>query len=594
MADLTKEDLKEAFAAALKESGGGYSNKASSSAGGDGGLGNFGKNVSEVTNKFNPLTAAIDSTSAVYRTTASVYRDIESVIKPNLETWRNLSSTGSAFGGDIVSMSAAAKGARLDLNEFSSLVEKNAGKFNGLTTSVGKGADSFALLSKEMFDSNVTGSLKELGYTNKDLNDVLALTVSNYATMDANDQQSRAQAIASATALATEMDAMAKLTGVSRKAQMEQMKEAQADMQVEAKLRLLTMGKSEEEQKKIRDEYLKNYEAAKLRGDEQVFKEVFATGTVQSEKAATQMAVLGEQSRATYAQAQAARNGDYAQAAEMNAKAQAGMMENQNNVQKLTIASMSSTNVASKAMQQSMTDNTNVYKTEQALYLKMEKEGRFAGVKDEAEKRRLVHEEALKQAKAPVTAPGAESTKALVNLESRSNDVGAAFSNHVIKPINEHVGPSLKRFNDGLLGGKVITKTGEKMTTSDAASAALKAGVQSGLSPTPVTGGINEAAMRQPTGPSFFGSDALKGLGEVGGVAARGLTSGLNALPTGGAPAATGAAPATTTTLDDIKSQLEKLNTTMTNMLNHTENISDASDKQVRATKSLSNNRFAN
>ena len=397
-----------------------------------------------------------------------------------LDTWRDLSKSGASFNNDVVGMTAAAAGARLPLNEFADVIKSNSGNFNGLGGSAAKGAENFAKLSKEMADSGVTDDLRQLGYTSKDINDVLAIQLSSQQTINMNDEAARKRAIKSATELATEMDMMSKLTGKSRAEQEENMKKAQADMQVEAKLRILTAGKSEEEAARIRSEYTKNYNEAQLRGQGQMFKEVFATGTIQSEEAANQVAISGREAQMTMAQARAVQMGDVKAAGEYSKQALIENQINQRDVNKLQLATMGDATAAGKTMMQSMTDSAGMKKSIDAI----EKEAKFAAIKDDKERTAAATEEALKRAKAEQTdkKPGSESTEALVKLGARADDVNSAFMNKVVDPLNKDVGPALKKFNDGLLSSQTVDKKGNVTTKVKDVEGELGEGYERGKS----------------------------------------------------------------------------------------------------------------
>jgi hypothetical protein len=83
-------------------------------------------------------------------------------------------------------------------------------------------------------DSNFIDGLKQAGYSNKELNDVLALQLTFQRSTFREDKESKAAAIESAGRLATEMDLQAKLTGKSREEQMENMRKQKDDMQIES------------------------------------------------------------------------------------------------------------------------------------------------------------------------------------------------------------------------------------------------------------------------------------------------------------------------------------------------------------------------
>ena len=260
----------------------------------------------------------------------------------SLNVWRDLSKTGAAFSNDIIGMSTAAAQSRMSLDEFSKVIRDNGKYMTGLGGSVGRGAEVFSKLSKSFFDSNMDRGLRELGYTSKELNDVLALTAGAQKSAFSDTEAGQKRTNQAAAAMAKEMDLIAKLTGKSRAEQMEEMTKRKVDGQTEAKLRLLTAGKSEEEAAAIRLEYQKGLLESQKQGTEQAYKEFFATGTYLSEEAATQAALLGKQARAQEESIKAMQGGDFAKAAEARERSASESLKNQSNTQLLQLATLGS------------------------------------------------------------------------------------------------------------------------------------------------------------------------------------------------------------------------------------------------------------
>ena len=256
--------------------------------------------------EFNIFNTALGGAGKAADAVKDAYNKVAPGIEKGLDTWRELSKVGAGFSNDVVGMTVAAAGTRMPLQEFASIVGKNAEEMLGFGGTVTRGAEDFARMSKKMFDEygTQTDQLRQMGYTNKELNEIL-LMQGSIQRGSFKDAQSRDKAtIESATKLATEMDEMAKLTGKSREEQMANMKKAQADMQFEAAIRLKTQGMSAEDAKKLEDNARKQYADAQLRGQGQMFKEIFATGQIMSKEAAIQASLNQEQAAATRKQAQ--------------------------------------------------------------------------------------------------------------------------------------------------------------------------------------------------------------------------------------------------------------------------------------------------
>ena len=477
LSDKTLDRLSERLAKAMGGSGGGGGGSKSSSGekGGGGALNQTATFFSDAFSK--PLTTAAGGVGVAYTTLRDKMQD-------GMSTWQDLSKTGVNFGNDIVGMTAAAKGARLDLGEFASVIKNNSTALIGLGGNASKGAENFAKLSKEMADSGVTDQLKMMGMTSKDINEVLAIQLAGQQTVNMNDEKSRAKAIQSATALAFEMDQMSKLTGKTRSEQEEMMKKAQADMQAEAKLRLITMGKSEEEAAAIRDNYYKQQKEAELRGQGQMFKEVFATGTIQSEAAANQVAISGKEAEATMRAARATSVGDSEAATAAAKEARLENSKNMRDVNKLQLAVIGDSTAAGKTQMESMAANNAYYKAEQAVTLQLEREGKLKNITAD-EKAKLIQEETIKQAKEAQTAkgPGSESTEAMVKLAARVGDAESAMYSKLVVPMNEQVGPALKKFNEGILNSKDKLADGTSVTKVKALETGITKGYADGQNP---------------------------------------------------------------------------------------------------------------
>jgi hypothetical protein len=376
---------------------------------------------------------------------------LRKTVVDGLDSFRDLSKTGISFNNDIIGMTTAAAGTRLPLGEFGKLLKDNVEGLAGLGAGVGRGAEAFAKMSKSFFESGATDSLKQLGYTNKDLNEVLALQAITLRGKFKDDQQRDAVAIESATKLATEMDLMAKLTGKSREAQMETMKKQQADMQFEAAIRLKTQSMNAEEAAKFEANARQQFKDAEIRGQGQMFKEVFATGTITSKEAAMQASINQEQSNATMKQARASALGDEKAANAANMEARAAAVKDANDTSKLQIRIMGDAGgAAAKVMNdQAAVNNTYTRSMERIAaangYDLQTKEGM-------AKAQEKLAEEAKKQA-AGQNEQGKQVdgvTKATIAMGNTVDHVRAGLITGLLEPIRDKLGPELGKLGNNL------------------------------------------------------------------------------------------------------------------------------------------------
>ena len=413
--------------------------------------------------EFNIFNTALGGAGKAADAVKEAYNKVAPGIEKGLDTWRELSKVGAGFSNDVVGMTAAAFGARMPLQEFAGIIGKNAENMLGFGGTVTRGAEDFAKMSKRMFDEygTQTDQLRQMGYTNKELNEILLMQGSiqrgSFKDKDARDKAT----IESATKLATEMDEMAKLTGKSREEQMANMKKAQADMQFEAAIRLKTQGMSAEDAKKFEDNARKQYGEAQLRGQGQMFKEVFATGQIMSKEAAIQASLNQEQAAATRKQAQVSGDAKLsADQREMQAnaaaaegrRAAAADMNNTAKLQQMTLGDAGG--AATKALNDSAGAQIQQVRGLEAIAAANGLD--LKNKEDAIEAQRLQNEE-IKKSQEGKDADGkavSGATKAVVNLGARVGDAESAIMNKLVLPLNRDVSPALGRFADRLLGSK--------------------------------------------------------------------------------------------------------------------------------------------
>ena len=256
------------------------------------------------------------------------------------DTFQKLSETGNSFNNDMVGMRVAAANARMSLDEYAKVVQDNGKAFAGLGGSVSQGTKVFGEFSKAFFESNLTENLRQMGYTSKDLNELLSTQIGFQKATTDNTVEGQMRTAKAAAELGTELDLIAKLTGVSRREQEEKLKKAAVDGQVEAKFRLIGMQQGADAEKEARANYAKQLLQAQQIGQDQLFKEMFATGTATSKDAQMQLALLGESSMAT---AESAKQLSYAQIEASKASmesAKIANMQNQKNEALLTITAV--------------------------------------------------------------------------------------------------------------------------------------------------------------------------------------------------------------------------------------------------------------
>jgi hypothetical protein len=514
---------------------------APSVAGAPSSMASFNTALGDAAKSVDPLKMAMGGAGEASKKAQEGFDKLQKGVEENLGVFRDLSKSGASFSNDVVGMSVAAANTRMNLGEFADVIKNNAADMAGLGGNVTRGAEAFAKFSKEMFDSRATDSLKQIGYTNKELNEVLALQIGFGRASIRDDEASRARTIRSATELATEMDMMAKLTGKSREEQMEASKKAQADMAVEAKMRLIGIKEGPEAEARARENFAKQYNEAQLRGQGQMFKEVFATGNIMSKEAGMQVALQGKAALATIEQGRALAAGNIEKANQASVRAQEETLKNQSNVALLNLSTVAAAGSdASKVVQENMTANRTLYDGVQKQLQ--------GGAKDTSE--------ALKNMKADATQAQAGqrkddkgqyqevdgATKAVIQLGNRAGDVTSALATQLIDPLNKTIGPSLGEFANKYLSGVITTRDKEGRVTGQenfatALEKELKKGYEKGASDAPVSSGKPSSWKGKVTeNESFSGAQALQSIGEIAGNIGKITATTIDSITIGGTP----------------------------------------------------------
>jgi|Laugrespbdmm15sd_2_1035082.scaffolds.fasta_scaffold00611_2 hypothetical protein len=210
------------------------------------------------------------------------------LIDETADVWRASSDIGIGFNNDSVGLRTSIAKTRLGTDEYTDVIGRAKLGLTSLGGSMTEGAKAFNRLSDDFSRSEAADRLTKLGYSTKEFNEVLALSVTGKRFDTANDQQSSYKARQAAEELAVEMDKVAQLTGVSRRDQMEALQAQQRDARLQAAFEIeIRKGGTQ-----VADDYKKASANLQGVGLDKLGKELF-TGQALSEKAIAQMNALG-------------------------------------------------------------------------------------------------------------------------------------------------------------------------------------------------------------------------------------------------------------------------------------------------------------
>lgn len=363
MADITKNDLRDAMVEAMRmaqrDGGGSFGGPPG---GGTGGSGQMGKTLDSLTNEITGLGKAAVGVAAdgfgrmmsgsvkvsdafnitsqnlkgsgtvlgnVFGSLTGVGGKLIGSIEDSMDTYKVLSRSGASFGNSLVELNMQAAGTRLPLKEFTNLVQNNVKGFAGLSGGVAKGATLFAEASQQMFDdSGLIEKFTSMGYTSEELNSLLSYTIVQQKRLGVSDEEAKKRAIEQATMLATEMDAMAKLTGKSRKEQEDELRKTKENGQMRPALDM--------EIKKGGDGVRKAFDAMSIAGEaggadfKKLLEQMFAMGRPSKDMAEKFAMAGGEAQRLMKESAAAAKAGNEKDAKRLALEAAAAFAAQQN------------------------------------------------------------------------------------------------------------------------------------------------------------------------------------------------------------------------------------------------------------------------
>lgn len=202
-------NLGKSFVTVMKYSGmvvGGFDSLAKATTGAIAAMANVGDSVESAAGIFKSVPIVGTMFGAVAKAATSVTR-----------SYNEVAQSGATFGGSIGAFSSAASKAGMTMDQYGALIARNGEGMLAFGGTTEQGAKRFGDVSKAL---RSTGSdLYALGYSTKDINEGLANYGKNLRLQGRQGTQTNAELAAGAKNYLKEMDALAKVTGESRKEQ---------------------------------------------------------------------------------------------------------------------------------------------------------------------------------------------------------------------------------------------------------------------------------------------------------------------------------------------------------------------------------------
>ena len=229
----------------------------------------------------------------------------EGVINVN----RSLNETGKygvTFGQNLGEANLAVKNAQLTIPEFTAQIQQNGKAMAGFAGGQNASAKAFLGVLAEIQQTPAAQNFKAMGMTQVEFADALAMTSQSMVGQDLSTKEAHDKAIASTLKYVGELNAIAELTGRSRKDQEAATKKVMESAEIEAAM-LLKMKVDPEFGNRMKD--ATTAMGAFGPGVQQLLKEE-ATGGARSEAALKMKATLGPAADALKAYSDAVNSGN--------------------------------------------------------------------------------------------------------------------------------------------------------------------------------------------------------------------------------------------------------------------------------------------
>lgn len=197
-------------------------------------------NTATVSDASKSISKVLGEFGTVGNLAGSALTGLTDIVMDAVDNWQSFSNFGLQFGGDSLALNDAVKKTGLSFREYEGILDKLTPSFVNFGMGITRGAEIFGELSNTLLNSPaLQKQMNVLGLRTKDVNEALATVVRGAGMIDINNKQVMDGLLDSAVKLAREMDMMAKLTGISRKQQEQNIETMQNDERVRARIVML-------------------------------------------------------------------------------------------------------------------------------------------------------------------------------------------------------------------------------------------------------------------------------------------------------------------------------------------------------------------
>ena len=177
----------------------------------------------------------------------SALSSLASIVDETVNSYRELSSIGAGFGGDLSELRRAAADSGMYLDEYTDFMRNNSQTLAMFGGTVTEGAKRFNQLNTTMKASGNFQSLSNLGFTVTEVNEGMAEYLELQGNLGRLQGRSTRDLASGSAAYMMELDKLSKLTGKSRR----ELAESMAQDAKKANIQALLAGMTEDQQRQF-------------------------------------------------------------------------------------------------------------------------------------------------------------------------------------------------------------------------------------------------------------------------------------------------------------------------------------------------------
>jgi len=244
----------------------------------------LGERAAQIIQTFANVGDSVESAAGVFSgipVVGTIFAAVASAATKVTDSFQSATAAGATFGGSITNFSRAASGAGMTMEKFGQMIAQNGEGLRLLGGTTEAGANRFSQISNAL--RKTSGDLYALGFSTADVNQGIASYSKLMGSVGKLQGMSNADLVKGSKAYLKEIDALAKITGETRK----QQEEAQAKLAASAQFQAMVGNMNATEAKKMMATI-----TGLPPGLRSVAEDIMATGTATTEESQQFMALM--------------------------------------------------------------------------------------------------------------------------------------------------------------------------------------------------------------------------------------------------------------------------------------------------------------